>query len=66
MVLSILLAAFTLLGFYNNILIASIITILYIALLIRYLFKKADYLNEILKATKENNLWKSRLYYKRT
>ncbi|NFF94213.1 HAMP domain-containing histidine kinase [Clostridium sporogenes] len=53
MVLSILLAAFTLLGFYNNILIASIITILYIALLIRYLFKKADYLNEILKATKE-------------
>ncbi|NFE44705.1 sensor histidine kinase, partial [Clostridium sporogenes] len=31
MVLSILLAAFTLLGFYNNILIASIITILYIA-----------------------------------
>lgn len=57
MVLSILLAAFTLLGlllgFYNNILITSIITILYIALLIRYLFKKADYLNEILKATKE-------------
>ncbi|WP_163257728.1 HAMP domain-containing sensor histidine kinase [Clostridium sporogenes] len=53
MVLSFLLAVFTLLGFYNNILIASIITILYIALLIRYLFKKADYLNEILKATKE-------------
>lgn len=41
-----------LLGFHN-ILSAFIITILYIILLIRYLFKKADYLNEILKATEE-------------
>ncbi|NFR22759.1 sensor histidine kinase, partial [Clostridium botulinum] len=41
-----------LLGFHN-ILSAFIITILYIILLIIYLFKKADYLNEILKATEK-------------
>ncbi|KGO12799.1 histidine kinase dimerization/phospho-acceptor domain-containing protein [Clostridium botulinum] len=56
MILSILLAAFILLVLVliiHNILIASIVTIIYIVLLIRYLFKKADYLNEILKATEE-------------
>ncbi|EPY6470390.1 histidine kinase dimerization/phospho-acceptor domain-containing protein [Clostridium sporogenes] len=56
-VLSILLAAFILLGlllgFYHNILIPFIIIILYITSLIKYLFKKSDYLNEILKATEE-------------
>ncbi|WP_423230266.1 histidine kinase dimerization/phospho-acceptor domain-containing protein [Clostridium acetireducens] len=37
----------------RNIFIAAVITIGYVFLIIRYLFKKADYLNEILKATEE-------------
>ncbi|WP_163256479.1 sensor histidine kinase [Clostridium sporogenes] len=56
MILSALLAAFILLFLLlglHNMLIAIIITVLYIILLIRYLFKKANYLNEILKATEE-------------
>ncbi|ENK0837016.1 sensor histidine kinase [Clostridium botulinum] len=56
MILSALLAVFILLFLLlglHNMLIAVIITILYIILLIRYLFKKANYLNEILKATEE-------------
>ncbi|NFM14572.1 sensor histidine kinase [Clostridium botulinum] len=39
--------------FLHDTVIASILTIIYIILLIRYLFKKANYLNEILKATKD-------------
>ncbi len=42
-----------LLGFHNILNAFIIIILLYIILLIRYLFKKADYLNEILKATEE-------------
>ncbi|NEZ53240.1 sensor histidine kinase [Clostridium botulinum] len=42
-----------LLGFHNILSAFIIIILLYIILLIRYLFKKADYLNEILKATEE-------------
>ncbi|NFE50999.1 sensor histidine kinase [Clostridium botulinum] len=56
MILSALVGAFILLFLLlglHNISIAVIITVLYIVLLIRYLFKKADYLNEILKATEE-------------
>ncbi|NFE39729.1 HAMP domain-containing histidine kinase [Clostridium botulinum] len=56
MALSVLLATFILLVIVlgiHNIIIASIVAIIYIILLIRYLFKKADYLNEILKATEE-------------
>ncbi len=56
MALSVLLATFILLVIVlgiHNIIIASIVAIIYIVLLIRYLFKKADYLNEILKATEE-------------
>lgn len=37
----------------HAILIAPIGGIIYLVLLLRYLFKKADYLNEIIKATKE-------------
>ncbi|NFU01046.1 sensor histidine kinase [Clostridium botulinum] len=56
MALSSILAAFVLLVLLlgiHNIIVASIVAIIYIVLLIRYLFKKADYLNEILKATEE-------------
>ncbi|NFI67362.1 sensor histidine kinase [Clostridium botulinum] len=56
MILSALVGAFILLFLLlglHNISIAVIITVLYIVLLIRYLFKKADYLNEILKSTEE-------------
>ncbi|NFD86337.1 sensor histidine kinase [Clostridium botulinum] len=56
MILSALVGAFILLFLLlglHNISIAVIITVLYIVLLIGYLFKKADYLNEILKATEE-------------
>ncbi|MBY6795999.1 sensor histidine kinase [Clostridium botulinum] len=56
MILSALLGVFILLVlvlFLHDTVIASILTIIYIILLIRYLFKKADYLNEILKTTEE-------------
>ncbi|NFP52741.1 sensor histidine kinase [Clostridium botulinum] len=56
MILSALLGVFILLVlvlFLHDTVIASILTIIYIILLIRYLFKKANYLNEILKATKD-------------
>ncbi|MBE1303154.1 sensor histidine kinase [Clostridium botulinum] len=56
MTVSSILAAFVLLVIVlgiHNIIVASIVAIIYIVLLIRYLFKKADYLNEILKATEE-------------
>lgn len=56
MALSVLSATFILLVILlgtHNIIVASIVAIIYIVLLIRYLFKKADYLNEILKATEE-------------
>ncbi|NFA90901.1 sensor histidine kinase [Clostridium botulinum] len=56
MTVSSILAAFVLLVLLlaiHNIIIAPILTIIYIVLLMRYLFKKADYLNEILKATEE-------------
>ncbi|NFN85610.1 HAMP domain-containing histidine kinase [Clostridium sporogenes] len=56
MILSALVGAFILLFlllWLHTMLIAVIITVLYIILLIRYLFKKANYLNEILKATEE-------------
>ncbi|MBN3369196.1 histidine kinase [Clostridium botulinum] len=56
MALSSIVAAFVLLVLLlgiHNIIVASIVAIIYIVLLIRYLFKKADYLNEILKATEE-------------
>ncbi|NFS09530.1 sensor histidine kinase [Clostridium botulinum] len=56
MALSVLLAIFILLVIVlgiHSIIVASIVAIIYIVLLIRYLFKKADYLNEILKATEE-------------
>ncbi|MFV3012132.1 histidine kinase dimerization/phospho-acceptor domain-containing protein [Clostridium botulinum] len=56
MVLSALLGVFVLLILLlglHNILGTVIITVIYITLLIRYLFKKANYLNEILKATEE-------------
>ncbi|NEZ78964.1 HAMP domain-containing histidine kinase [Clostridium botulinum] len=56
MTISSILAAFVLLVIVlgiHNIIVASIVAIIYIVLLIRYLFKKADYLNEILKATEE-------------
>ncbi|WP_434291336.1 histidine kinase dimerization/phospho-acceptor domain-containing protein [Clostridium botulinum] len=56
MTVSSILAAFVLLVIVlriHNIVVASIVAIIYIVLLIRYLFKKADYLNEILKATEE-------------
>ncbi|NFE68352.1 sensor histidine kinase [Clostridium sporogenes] len=56
MALSLLSATFILLVILlgtHNIIVASIVAIIYIVFLIRYLFKKADYLNEILKATEE-------------
>ncbi len=56
MILSALVGAFILLFLLlglHNMLIAVIMTILYIILLMIYLFKKANYLNEILKATEE-------------
>ncbi|WP_045515990.1 sensor histidine kinase [Clostridium sporogenes] len=56
MALSLISATFILLVILlgtHNIIVASIVAIIYIVFLIRYLFKKADYLNEILKATEE-------------
>lgn len=54
--ISVILAMFVLLVFgitMHNILIGGIISITYLVLLVRYLFKKADYLNEVLMATEK-------------
>lgn len=54
--ISVMLAMFVLLVpvfILHNLLIGSIISIAYVVLLVRYLFKKADYLNEVLMATEK-------------
>ncbi|MCH5138303.1 HAMP domain-containing histidine kinase [Clostridiaceae bacterium UIB06] len=54
--ISVMLAMFVLLVpvfILHNLLIGSIISITYVVLLVRYLFKKADYLNEVLMATEK-------------